>query len=350
MKMKMMMLATLAGALVTPAFAQVEVTITGSTAFRSIAQDRVASLFDTNASFSVTVLDSNTRTYTGTMSKVLTPTNTPVTVRMSFSGSATGMQAVQNGTPVTTVNTNSTTTAKVPDLAFSDVYPSSANPPIPGSAFGHQDLVGVIPFVFVKNNGAYLSGITNITRDQALLLMTAGGVMPATFLGGTNDNVVWFTGRDSGSGTRITTEKCVGFLGAPFMYAKIGANYVQTNGFTSGSFVATTLNTNQDFMSYLGLGDYNTVSNNVAKLAYNGVAYSSANVTSGKYGVWGYEHVVSRIGLSASQDSIRTALVNAISDSTFQHSSSLYVGNFEVLNDMQVERGADGGEITSLNF
>lgn len=56
--------------------------------------------------------------------------------------------------------------------------------------------MGVIPFVWCRNNlGTDLAGITNITRDQALLLNTAGGLMPASFLGGTdanaNNTVIW---------------------------------------------------------------------------------------------------------------------------------------------------------------
>jgi hypothetical protein len=42
MKSKLILLAGLGSVLALPAFAQVEITITGSTAFRSIVQDRVA--------------------------------------------------------------------------------------------------------------------------------------------------------------------------------------------------------------------------------------------------------------------------------------------------------------------
>src|SRR5690349_9260713 len=86
--------------------AQVNVTITGSTAFRSITFDRAASLFDPGYS---AVGDFNTGpgTYVGTMSNAIPSLhNTPVTVRLSFSGSAAGMLAVDQSTPIITVNPN----------------------------------------------------------------------------------------------------------------------------------------------------------------------------------------------------------------------------------------------------
>src|SRR6516225_1280038 len=150
--------------------AQVNVTITGSTAFRSIAFDRVQSLFDAGYSTAGDVVGTGPGTFSGTMSNAIPSLhNTPVTVRLSFSGSGAGMLAVDQSTPVPTVNPGTGTTNNlVPDLAFSDVFPESATPSINGSDFD-QDIVGVIPFVFVKNNA--LTGITNITKEQAVLLM-----------------------------------------------------------------------------------------------------------------------------------------------------------------------------------
>src|SRR4051812_41120938 len=121
MKSKMIALAALAGSIAVPAFGDVQIVITGSTAFRSIAQDRVGALFDpssTNTATFLTVKDSNTRTYSGTMQSVVGDTQ-PVTIRLSFSGSASGMLAVKNGTLVSTVNPGDTSSANsiAPDLA-----------------------------------------------------------------------------------------------------------------------------------------------------------------------------------------------------------------------------------------
>src|SRR5204863_3614786 len=122
---------------------------------------------------------------------------------LSFSGSATGMNAVKNQTPVPTAETQGVNVNKVPDLALSDVFPGSATPPIPLSAFdpeSNQDYLGVVPFLYVRNNT--MTGVSNITRDQAVLLMTASGVlggfpgMPATYLGGSSSNPIYMIGRD----------------------------------------------------------------------------------------------------------------------------------------------------------
>ncbi|MDB6054991.1 MAG: hypothetical protein JWN25_2514 [Verrucomicrobiales bacterium] len=353
MKSKTIILAALAGTLLTNiASAQVEVVITGSTAFRSIAVDRVKALFD--AGFVSTVRDSNIQTYSGTMTTAIPSLGSQtVTVRMSYSGSGSGMLAVKNGTQVSTVNSGDTVTlvSKTPDLAFSDVFPSSANPPIATSAFQSDTKVGVVPFVYVKNNG--MTGVNNITRDQAVLLMTAGGLMPATFLGGSSAAPIYLVGRDSGSGTRISVEKDIAYKGTPFLWDKdISGNWISSPGLSSGSGVAAILGNvaYTDAIGYLGLSDFATINTKATALTFDGVAYSTANVISGSYALWGYEHLVTRIGLSVNQTSVRTALANAITSTTYQHTDPNYVGKFEAIADMHVQRGTDGGTITSLDF
>src|SRR5207247_3809567 len=144
--------------------AQVEITLPGSTAFRSSAIDRAASLYDAGSRTSVTN-DAATGliTFSGTMSnKVASLGSTPVKIRLSFSGSGSGMLAVKNSTPVSTAETQGVNTNKVPDLALSDVFPGSATPPINPSSFDRA-VLGVVPFVFIRNNA--LTGIGNITRE-----------------------------------------------------------------------------------------------------------------------------------------------------------------------------------------
>jgi hypothetical protein len=344
----------------TNASAQVELTVTGSTAFRAITIDRVSSLFD--AGYNVVTNNASTglQTYRGTLAGVVPSlANTPVTIRLSFSGSAAGMIAVQAGSPVSTAESPGVNTNKTPDVAFSDVFPESATPPLNLSDFDHN-IVGVIPFVFVRNSG--LTGITNITREQAFLLMTASGVvtngdqtipgMPASFLGGTGSNPVYMIGRDSGSGTRITVHKCIGFSGEPTLWALDASNnYILTNGFSSGGLERAVVGTRPDAIGYLGLADYGVISTNASSLMFNGIPFSHSNVTSGSYGLWGYEHVVNRAGaLSANQAAVRDALLKAITDAKYQSTNPLYTNSFTAVSQMQVERGADGGTITSLNF
>lgn len=338
---------------------QVNVTITGSTAFRSIAFDRVQALFDPGYSAAG---DFNTGpgTYSGTMSNAIPSLhNTPVTVRLSFSGSGAGMLAVDQSTPVPTVNPGTGTTNNlVPDLAFSDVFPESATPSINGADFD-QSIVGVIPFVFVKNNA--LTGITNITKEQAVLLMTSSGVvtngvalipgMPATFLSGASSNPVYLTGRDSGSGTRITTQKCIGFTGTPRLWGLVGSTLTLTNGYSSGGNERTVIANNANVIGYLGLADTAAIAASASPIAYQGIPFSTSGVQNGMYPLWGYEHLVNRAGgMSANQSAIRNALVTAITNQGYQTTNSLYTANFVDQARMNVQRGTDGGTITSLNF
>ena len=369
MKSKMIIIAALAGSMTIPAFGQgVELPLTGSTAFRSVVTNRVLSLYSTG---SFTRKDGNTFSFIGTMPSVFPSSPTKqVRIHMSYTGSATGMQNVKDSTLISSYALNDSGTGTVatnyaPDIAMSDVFPSSATPPLSDSDFAKRDVVGVVPFVFVKNNtGTTLNGITGLTREQAELLMTAGGSMPATYLGGSSANPVFLAGRDSGSGTRITTERCIGFVGTPMLATNSGAYGFPGSvtvvgpasglayGYNSGGTLATQIKTNDAVIGYLGLADYSSTTNNNAAVAltYNGFAYSTANVISGKYPIWGYEHIVSRSGLSSDQQTLRTAIVNAIADTTFQHSDATYVGKFEALSDMTVRRGSDGGPILSKSF
>jgi hypothetical protein len=358
MKNSKTLLVLLTGAFVaTAAYAQVEITITGSTAFRSISLDRGATLFDAGSFTGVTNnASAGLQTYSGTMSnKIGSLGNTPVKMRFSFSGSASGMLAVKNQTPVSTAETPGVNVNKTPDLAFSDVFPSSATPPISDSAF-NRNVVGVVPFAFVRNNG--MTGVGNITRDQALLLMTAsgkiGGIdgMPATYLGGSSTAPIYFIGRDPGSGTRITVHKVIGFNGTPTLWATNGpGNYVLTNGYSSGSNVRDVLRGKADAIGYLGIGDYQNIAASATTVSYDGVPFSTANVQNGSYAVWGYQHLVNRAGgLSANQTAVRNALIAAITDQTFQTTNPLYTLSFVDQVNMTVERGTDGGPITSLNF
>jgi hypothetical protein len=361
MKLNKALLAVVGASLLAmSAGAQVTVTITGSTAFRSITFDRVQSLFDAGYS---AIGDFNTGpgTYTGTMSNAIPSLhNTPVTVRLSFSGSGAGMLAVDQSTPVPTVNPGTGTTNNVvPDLALSDVFPESATPSINGSDL-EQVIVGVIPFLWVKNNA--LAGISNITREQAQLLCTSSGVvtngvnlipgMPASYLGGVSTNPIYMTGRDSGSGTRITTFACIGFTGTPREWGlAAGGVLTLTNGYSSGGNERSVIAGNTNVIGYLGVADATAIAASASPISFEGVAFSTAAVQSGNYPLWGYEHFVNRTsGLSANQAAIRDALVAAITNQGYQTTNTLYTSSFVDQARMQVQRGTDGGTITSLNF
>ncbi len=362
MKLNKMFLPVLAGSLLAGAAqAQVNLTITGSTSFRSITFDRVKSLFDPGYT-SDGNFGTGPGTYSGTMSNSVPSLGpTPVTVRLSFSGSAAGMEAVDAGTPVPTINPITGTTNNVaPDISLSDVYPESAQPPLDSSDF-EQAIVGVLPFVWVRNNA--LTGITNITREQAVLLMSSSGIitnagqpvfgMPASFLAGSSTNPVYLTGRDSGSGTRISVHKDIGYTGtSPRMWGldSLG-NLVLTNGYSSGGSERTVIANNANVIGYLGVADAGAISASATQIAYEGVPFSIPAVQNGAYPIWGYEHLVNRTSaLSDNQTQIRDALIAALTNQEFQTTNTLYTVNFVDQANMKVKRGTDGGTITSLSF
>ena len=354
MKSKSSFLLTLATAamLTGAANAQVQLTVTGSTAFRAVTIDRSAAIFDPGYTAVTNDATAGKITFVGTMTNAAPALGpTIVKLRLSFSGSVSGMNAVNNLTPVNTAEaTGGVTVNVVPDVAFSDVFPSAAVPPIPDSAFT-QFVVGVIPMVWVKNNN--LPDVANITQDQAVFLMVnSGPSMPQKFLDGTSSSGVYLVGRDSGSGTRITVEKVAKFVGSPVLWATNGTGgYVLTNGYSSGGTVRNVLKGSPDAIGYLGLSDWLQIAAQTSTLSYNGVPFSITNVYSGRYTIWAYEHLVHRVGgLSGSQQQVFNALKNAIVDPVYQETSPLYAPNFGELKKMEVERTSDGGPLSSLLF
>lgn len=367
MKTKQILLSILTGSLLTPAAqAQVDMTLTGSTAFRSVVYDRATSLFDAGSFLSFTY-GGNT-TYTGTMSNSVPSLGIqPVKLRFSFSGSGSGMLAVLNSTPIATADSSTNSVNKVPDIALSDIYPSSASPSIDIANFDH-DILGVIPFVLGVRDSLYSTGVTNITREQAYDLMTDNGIltsgtntfygMPQTYLGGSSTNPVYLIGRDGGSGTRITVFRDIGYYGDPTQWVTNGAgNYVlaalggyPAGGYDSGAKVAYVIGAKSDAIGYVGVSDLlnNTAGHGVA-LNYNGVPFAMGNVENGSYGIWGYEHIVNLTGLrdrNASEWAVRSALIAAITDAGYQSTNSVYTNAFVSLSRMHVSRGDDGGPIT----
>jgi hypothetical protein len=333
----------------TAAQAQIEVVITGATAFRSIVQDRIPNYLLTGVTtIRATNAGVEVITYTGNLANVSPSLNgQPAIIRTSFTGSGKGLSDVYTGTPVQCALATGTLVAKTPDIAFSDAYPASVTPPLKTTDFDTVTNVGVVPFVFVAHN---TTGITNITQDQVELLMTASGVMPASFLGGANGNPVYLVGRDNESGTRIVTFKCVAFTGEPIQWAKVGGVWVTTNGFASSSIVRSVTAANADAIGYMTASDALAIVGSARTLTYNGVAYNTANVLNGSYSIWGYEIAAARVGIGANQKTVFRALAAAIADPTYQTTNPNYVGKYEVISQMQVERSGDGAVITSKNW
>ena len=368
--------------------ANLTLTLTGSTAFRNAVYDRIEKAMfggglvqvSTNPPAPGNVLKwtygkggiggADILRYAGTVTNGFGGyTNQFVIINCSFSGSLQGYEDVKKGnvvpiiTGALTNNPNSTNAAAwvmgtaISQVALSDVFTTSAG--FKNSDFSDvEDNLCVIPFVFATTNA-----LSNITRDQAYLLMTASyptnvGYIKDTFLGGTANNNVLLVGRTSDSGTRLSVEKVIGFSGSEIQWSSTnnGASWFASDGQTSGSLVNGLLkiaatNTTYSLLGYVGLGD----AGGLTKLQYNGVNYTAANVTNGLYAVWGYEHSALKTAPSPDEQSLYFGLVGALKNPGFTSTNSLFSNatdtpSFININNMRVYRANDGTPIKGKTF
>lgn len=369
--------------------------ITGSTAFRGAVHDTIVAMMGgtpgsnvatckiaTSAAAPGTVNDANNRTaingatvvtFVGDLSSIgISGTST---VQCSWSGSASGLIAINVGTslPFVPSATASAATAGFAGatfgaatsdsgaalFAFSDVYQSSVTTTTVSGLTNTN--VAVVPFVWVANRG---SGLTNVTAQMARALYATGLQKKSLFTGNpAHTNYVFATGRDGGSGTRITAlaETKYGIANNVQQYlattsGSIGSGTVTllklwpvtgsgadtlnpgNGGYTSGGSIRDlmgfTTNTNTlnvqdqdgnpafdfdgnaltgvsgDVVGYLGAGDAATATgatNQGVRLAYEGVTFNGAaagndNVYNGAYTFWCYEHLNHKGALTTGTD------------------------------------------------
>lgn len=248
------------------------------------------------------------------------------------------------------VSSNLVTDAEYPVINISDTYQSST-PWLGTNTFASQaystpitynhlneDIVGVIPYIFVANYGAPAS-LTNITQQQAATLFEIGTDTLNLLTGSQNDvnTNVYATGRDTGSGSRliVLAETGVGVdtniiqyeaqsynssttpptITAPLEFPASTVNGVPLpagdGGFPSFSGLLTLLSAQSPgsvYITYLNQYDAATAKAAGAKeLTYNGVALgtlgtygagtnntgtSSQALSLGQYSFWSYVHVL----------------------------------------------------------
>lgn len=370
--------------------ADIDIIATGSTAFRNASIDAIKALFD--GGLPTTVGNSGDAAfgvcYYGTMSNTIPAFgSTVVQFHATFSGSAQGLIDVYNHNLIGVTMKDGTTTNLAPDLAFTDNWPEAQTPPLKKSQFDTDSVLGVNVFTFVVNDNLYNAGLTNITRENARYVMTAtgdvasgGGGMPANYLGASITNTIYLLGRDIGSGTRITTFACIGNSATPTQWATnydgsftLAANIagatgtlnaqVKTNltlgdpangyaldGYDSGGTLVKILNTTPNTIGYAGYPDATGNGSTHKILTFEGVAATPANVESGAYPFWSYEHLfsVGNVGGSANKQSIKAALVAKVTSATFQNTDANYNGKAAKLANMQVKRLVDGGPIQTV--
>ena len=206
--------------------ADVEIRITGASAFRQATLRTIKAKFDsagalgTSYSFAHdksaggTNYDGSTRSvWKGTFPGVAGTT----TIRCNFTGSVEGIRAVALGgsynetyltdAALTAAGENGSKTSPTSQMeakfAFSDVRQSST--PITSPVLSPGDpRVGVVTFTMLANQSAPVD-LTNVTAQQARALLSQGYQPLSLFTGKTgdeNDNYVFAVGRNDGSGTR----------------------------------------------------------------------------------------------------------------------------------------------------
>jgi hypothetical protein len=374
--------------------AQTVIHLTGSTAFRAGVHQAISDILAPG--FSVGYSGS---TLAGASQAIFTGTTTngsiPVIIKTSWSGSLGGIQTVSEQLTISTWLTNTTPSGPnapavydppaVPDACMSDGFQASSPFTTP-TLLDH--IVGVVPFKWVRNNGAPAT-LSNITPQLAVALYTGTGSLPLALFTGLNSDEgtnVYALGRNADSGTRLNAfaETGVGVLNIVHQYYPLNGSTIIKSGGTlqvtgqelvpqdtvngivypvgdsgyngGGDLAAAVKSTGSAtavgvkgfYVAYLGLSDAYTADNGgAADLMYNGVPYSATAVEEGQYTFWGYEHLMYRQNYSGNQKTVTDQVANMIlnQDAAVIPSGSVAPGI--LLGSMHVQRFTDGGPISN---
>ena len=432
-------------ALATTASADVTIDITGATAFRTAAIDAIIAAYGGTGSgtgltdFAHTGTAASLSSLQGARQSIFrgnltsdSPNQGIVTIRCTWTGSVEGIQTVgtqvtQDFLPVTALdvappaggaapsgislahtqgtvsgvgNLAAGTELIIPDLAFSDVFPSSS--PFDVSNVG-DDIVGVVVFTMIANEGAP-AGLTNVTGDQFRTLFSSGSKPLNYFFPTTDTRNVYATGRSDFSGTRTTYLAVTGFsdvvankvspavqqwkptltgsANPTFEITTLrlwptndgnnrslvwGTDLAGNGGFESSSSLRTAFQgfstnvTLQDangvflstenllLVSCFGISDATTaVAGGAKALSYNGVGITPANplsaadrakITEGAYTLWGYQHLMhNSLNYPAATQAVKTVLIGGINSTTIGTAGIAF-------NLMNVSRNDDGATV-----
>lgn len=372
MKMKHLIpVFALSAAVAAQLMADVTVTIAGGNATRNLLYDRATNLLGGPTAKITTVTNptdkNNIRSISGTNSALAAG---KITFNFYLEGASGGLSDLLNQIAVVDGGGNSV----YPQLVVSAVFPETVG--IDSSQFLNLDSTWgagggaptvIVPAVYAKNSrlAGGIGAVTNLTQRNAAYLEAASGYLPAAYFGGsasaTNipQDAVYLVGRNTASAVRSLIDSGIYFSGAPaFWTVDSHNNPTNSAGLSSGSAVTNVLGVLTNAIGTLGVGDLvgngTPASPDWTALSYEGVPFTTANVINGAYPIWGYENwwvLPSGPGSpSAAQQTVIQALYNAISDTTFQHSSSYFVGIFVAPGDLNVSRSTDGGPITSLLY
>jgi hypothetical protein len=390
------------------ASAQTKIYLTGATSFRAIINNQIDTLLGypgnssvTKASDNATFTSANAITWTGG-----TIGGTPVTIKVSYSGAAAGIQEVAGAPnfPVNflpdgatgTSNTTPTTSgapheSAVPDIVTSIVYQGTTpfNGTFQGVTYAKlvDNVVAVSAFTFAGSKG-FPTG-QSVTPQIAQTLFPAGVVPLSEFTGNDGDlnTGVIATGRNADGGTRLNVmaETNVGVNTTLSQYKPTissgtvtglalypastinGISYTQGDGGESSDSTLRTFLPNVVspaaaqqvdptltggyLVTYIGVSDFNAVSGSGAvALNYNGVPESQTGIIEGSYTLWGYAHIDYRSTLgngSTGGPAVKLTFATDLANQIYNSTTSTLSPNVSV-PDMKVQRFGDGGTVSSL--
>ena len=336
--LKKLLVVLAAGGLLVPASqAQIKLVTVGGNASIKLIQDRLVN-GGILGSPVLTVNSGNNLLFkvTGTFE------SQSVDWEFNLSGGAGAISDIANNTPV--VEEDGVTTA-IPQLAISATAPETVG--IDSSPY-QEDYTIAVPVVFVKGSG--LGGVTNLTQRQASYLESSGDSLHATYFGGTNTDFVPYVGRNSISAVRQLIDSGVYFTGTAANYTTNSVPPYTTAqpyiGAGSGSEVAAIVNILTNSIGTVAAQDVGSLKT----VSYEGVPFSTTNVINGSYPLWGYERYIYIPGVFTSgQQDLVNALEGAITQYSWQTSSSLFLNKFVSLTDLNPvtarSTSVDGGPI-----
>ncbi|MFO1475630.1 MAG: hypothetical protein U1F98_03135 [Verrucomicrobiota bacterium] len=370
MKTKQLIAGAVLAALAIAPRAQADVTlvIDGGNASRNVQYDRAASIL---SGYTLITKDSNTRSYVGG-TLIGQPGLGIVNIHFALNGATLGLQNLRD----LTSEVLATNGPAVPNLTVSGAFPETIG--IDGSVFNSSPTL-IVPFGFIKNpaKSPNLAGVTNLTQRQIAYLEGASGTLPSAFFGGsaTND-VVYLVGRDTGAAVRQVIDANIYFSSTPSFWTtnrlsyqtnaayNLAYNNVFTNtpigqpvpnplgGHNSGALVTADLNVITNAIGTVASGDFGSFT----ILSYEGYQPTLTNISKGYYPIWGYERWYTRNSgagqPSANQQIVINALLGAVTDYGYQHTPGnvFDTSKFIPLADLEVQRSADGGPITSTLY
>jgi hypothetical protein len=310
----------------------------------------------------------------------------PVDIKTDLIGSTGGIQELVDNLTITawfnatnltasgTANLTGPTESALADISISDSFQGST---LYTSPLLSDKVIGVTPYVWVKNAGSP-STISNITPWIAQAILGAGQIPLSQITGLTNDQntAVSIVGRDENAGQRLVAfaESGFGIFTPPFQYEPIisgtpgpsgtitgiqpwpvntvnGITYpVGHSGYSTSSALAAALNTPGSYanagtwiLSYLAINDAASVTNlGAGSLSYNGFYYSPQAVQQGQYSFWAYTHWFNRTSFGGTPQTVANQIATQILNVDQANQGVL-------LNTLSVGRTVEGGVITFGN-